>query len=121
DCRASTFVDCACGGSHDCASFFSEPVSLPASKPPTARIRIQKTRTIHLPRRPLGKPTIARALLIFVLLRSAALSPLRRTPGTPDRHGAEPSRLRRAGTGGTRPSLVTQTSHGLGTHRCATS
>src|SRR5215468_10031219 len=36
DCSASTFVDWACGGSHDWASFFSAPVSLPASDPATA-------------------------------------------------------------------------------------
>src|SRR5258708_7434985 len=86
DCRASTFVDCACAGSHDCASFLSAPVSLPASEPATARMMIQRIRTTHFPRRPLGKLTIARALLISLLLRSAVLAHASNTaPSDPPR------------------------------------
>src|SRR5260221_2895297 len=85
DCRASTFVDCACAGSHDCASFLSAPVSLPASEPATARMMIQRIRTTHFPRRPLGKLTIARALLISLLLRSAVLAHASNTAPS-DRH-----------------------------------
>src|SRR5215469_7538446 len=97
DCRASTFVDCACAGSHDWASFFSAPVSLPASEPAAAKITIHRTRTTHLPRRPLGKPTIMRALLIPILLRSPVLwSQTRSGPEThrsAARHNASPNTL----------------------------
>src|SRR5215813_5157849 len=119
DCMASTFVDCACGGSHDWASFFSAPVSLPASEPATARIRIHRTRTTHLPRRPPGKPTIVRALPIPILLRSAVLLALASNASTPDRHRAANFEVRLATARGHRPSLVTQTRPGPGTHRSA--
>src|SRR5712691_826770 len=72
DCRASTLVASALAGSHACASFFSAPISLPASGPATARMTIHRTRTAHLVRRPAGTLTIARALLIEILLGSAA-------------------------------------------------
>src|SRR5258708_17693527 len=85
DCRASTFVDCACAGSHDCASFLSAPVSLPASEPATARMMIQRIRTTHFPRRPLGKLTIPRPLLTQLLLRSAVLAHASNTAPS-DRH-----------------------------------
>src|SRR6266568_3364024 len=64
DSRASTLVDSALAGSHACASFFSAPISLPASGPAAARMMIHRTRTAHLVRRPAGMLTIARALLI---------------------------------------------------------
>ena len=54
----STWVDSACGGSHDAASFFSAPVSLPASGPASATTTSQNTSTSHLVRRPAGIPTI---------------------------------------------------------------
>src|SRR6266480_2498127 len=61
DCSASTLVDSAEPGSQAWASFFSAPVSLPASGPATATMISQKISTAHLVRRPLAMPTIARA------------------------------------------------------------
>ena len=66
DCTSSTLVDSAADGSQDDASFFSAPVSLPASEPSTATMISQKTRTAHLVRRPLGMATIARARLMMI-------------------------------------------------------
>ena len=43
DCRSSTLVDSALAGSQDDESFFSAPVSLPASGPATATTTSQKT------------------------------------------------------------------------------
>src|ERR1039457_943238 len=71
DCRSRTLVDSALAGSHDFASLCSAPISLPASGPATPRMTIHSTTTTHLVRRPLGTPTIARALLIGILLDSA--------------------------------------------------
>src|SRR5215469_11682135 len=65
-CTASTLVDSAEPGSQDWASFFSAPVSLPASGPSTATMMSQKTSTAHLVRRPLTMPTIARARVVIV-------------------------------------------------------
>ena len=66
DCTSSTLVDSAAAGSQADASFFSAPVSLPASEPSTATTISQKTRTAHLVRRPLGMATIARARLMMI-------------------------------------------------------
>src|SRR6266436_7819015 len=65
DCSFSTCVDSALAGSQDWASFFSAPVSFPDSGPATAAMISQNTRTAHLVRRPPGKRSRARALLIF--------------------------------------------------------
>ncbi len=64
DWTSSTLVDSALAGSQADASFFSAPVSLPASGPVTATMTSQKTRTAHLVRRPPGARMIALALLI---------------------------------------------------------
>src|SRR3954447_3520835 len=66
DCTSRTLVDSAAGGSQDDASFFSAPVSLPASEPSTATMISQKTKTAHLVRRPLGMATIARARFMMI-------------------------------------------------------
>src|SRR5436190_10392321 len=58
DRSASACVDSAAGGSHDWASFFSAPVSLPDSGPANATTTSQNTSTSHLVRRPAGIPTI---------------------------------------------------------------
>src|SRR2546429_2539933 len=58
DRSASTCVDSALGGSHDWASFFSAPVSLPDSGAATATTTSQNTSTSHLVQRPAGIPTI---------------------------------------------------------------
>src|SRR5580704_7433540 len=58
DCRARTLVDSALAGSQAEESFFSAPVSLPASGPATATTISQKTRTAHLVRRPVRTPAI---------------------------------------------------------------
>src|SRR6266566_4164663 len=58
DRSASTCVDSALGGSHDWASFFSAPVSLPDNGPASATTTSQNTSTSHLVRRPAGIPTI---------------------------------------------------------------
>src|ERR1017187_506223 len=71
DCRSRTLVDSALAGSHDFASLCSAPISLPASGPATPRMTIHSTRTTHLVRRPIWTLTIARALLIGILLDSA--------------------------------------------------
>src|SRR5215467_523489 len=60
DRSARTCVDSALGGSHDWASFFSAPFSLPDSGPASATTTSQNTSTIHLVRRPAGTPTIPR-------------------------------------------------------------
>src|SRR5947209_6944311 len=67
DCTFSTWVDSALGGSQADASFFSAPLSLPASEPSTATMISQKTRTAHLVRRPLEMPTIARVARLMVI------------------------------------------------------
>src|SRR5215469_3927443 len=60
DRSASTCVDSALGGSHDWASFFSAPVSLPDSGPASATTTSQNTSTSHFVRRPAGSPIIPR-------------------------------------------------------------
>src|SRR5258708_37707550 len=65
DCSFSTCVDSALAGSHAWASFFSAPVSFPDSGQATATTISQNTKTAHLVRRPPGKRSRARALLIF--------------------------------------------------------
>src|SRR6516165_6001687 len=60
DRSASTCVDSALGGSHDWASFFSAPVSLPESGPASATMTSQNTSTSHFVRRPAGTPIIPR-------------------------------------------------------------
>src|ERR1700722_19357419 len=88
DWRSSTLVDSALAGSQDEESFFSAPVSLPASGPATATMISQKTRTAHLVRRPLAMPTIARARLMMIPQELAGLSV---APGTTIEHGPRQS------------------------------
>src|SRR6201995_4161612 len=57
DRSARPCVDSALAGSHDWASFFSAPVSLPDSGPASATTTSQNTSTSHLVRRPAGIPT----------------------------------------------------------------
>ena len=65
-CRLTTLVDSALAGSHADESFFSAPVSLPASGPATTTMISQKTSTSHLVRRPPGTRRSARALLMKI-------------------------------------------------------
>src|SRR3954453_7771259 len=51
-CSSRTTVDSALPGSHDFASFFSAPLSLPASGPIAATTTSQNNRTRYLLRRP---------------------------------------------------------------------
>src|SRR4051794_41001363 len=51
-CSSSTCVDSALPGSHDFASFFSAPDSLPASGPAAATTMTQNSNTRYLVRRP---------------------------------------------------------------------
>src|SRR4051812_29428591 len=60
-CAASTLVDSALPGSQDWASFFSTPVSLPASGPSTATTSSQKMSTSHL----VLRPTITRVATLL--------------------------------------------------------
>src|SRR5262249_5486054 len=59
--RLSTLVDSAEPGAQAEASFFSAPVSLPASGAPANRTTNQKTRTTYLDLRPAGSPAKRRA------------------------------------------------------------
>src|SRR5512140_3016592 len=89
DRSARTCVDSALGGSHDWASFFSAPVSLPDSGPASATTTTQNTSTSHLVRRPAGIATIPRILLtqdppvpVYPVLRETISRPVtnRRSP-----------------------------------------
>src|SRR3954468_22946726 len=51
-CSSRTTVDSAFPGSHDFASFFSAPLSLPANGPIAATTTSQNNRTRYLLRRP---------------------------------------------------------------------
>src|SRR3954447_17318469 len=57
-------VDSALPSSHDDASFFSAPFSLPASPPSTPIMTIQKTSTAHFIFRPHGSAASLRAGLM---------------------------------------------------------
>src|ERR1700722_5568816 len=83
DRRWSTGVDSALGGSQDEASFFSAPVSLPASGPRTTTSTSQNTSTSHLVRRPAGRFSIDRNTLITCPLVSSSQS---RTPSRAEDH-----------------------------------
>src|SRR4029450_4854481 len=61
---STTWVDSALFGSQAELSFCWALFSLPASGPATANTAIQKPRTTHLVRRPLGRPTIRRTPLM---------------------------------------------------------
>src|SRR5262249_62009798 len=51
-CASSAFVDSALPGSHDFASFFSTPLSFPASGPAAAARSTQNRTTTYFIRRP---------------------------------------------------------------------
>src|SRR5260370_37367693 len=86
-CRLSTLVDAAAAGSQELASFFSAPVSLPASGMATTTTTSQKTTTSHLVLRPHGMPTILLALLIGVPPLADCLLVRLIAPLSPNRRG----------------------------------
>src|SRR5512139_259529 len=65
-----TLVDSAVTGSQDLASFFSTPVSLPASGPATTATAIQKSRTSHLVLRPVMMSAVDLVTASFPLDRA---------------------------------------------------
>src|SRR6266516_7224631 len=64
DCRARTLVDSALAGSQALASFFSAPISFPASGKATTTTTSQKPTTSHLVQLPAGISAIRLSLLI---------------------------------------------------------
>src|SRR4029077_553772 len=76
DRSARTCVDSAADGSHDWASFFSTPVSLPDRAPASAPTPSQNTSPSHFVRRPAGIPTSPR-----IVLRPDRLLPVSPDPG----------------------------------------